>query len=90
MILLLDVLNIMNQKDLKGNPEIFSICFFTYSRTKKTGGEMIELKNAVKTGLPFSLKDSQMIGVKVPKSSHHPIAVNTRLITRFNGEKVVL
>lgn len=90
MIALIDVLRKMDEKDAAGNPLSFSIRFYTYSRKTKVGGEKIEMENAVKTGLPFSLKDNQMIGVKVPHSSHHPIAVNTRLITRFNGQKVVL
>lgn len=89
-ITLTDMMKEIDTKDKYGNPNSFDVEFFTYSRSKKTGGEKIILKNAIKTGLKFSMKEKEMVGFKVINSGHHINPAHIRLITRFNNKKVML
>lgn len=71
--------------EVNGQPILFDVKFLKADRKKKTGGEFAELKQVVKTGLPYSLKDKFMIGVKIPDAGGKPTAIHCRLITHING-----
>lgn len=81
MIHLNDALNIMSERD-----KPFNLKFVTCDLEKNTGGEIIEMTDALRCGLPYESK--QRIGVKLQNEVGHPIAVHQKLIIEFNGEKV--
>lgn len=83
-----DAIQQTKQRDETGRPVPFSIRFVTFDKKRKQGGEIIELDNAVRTGLQANTVEHQLIGVKQLHNSHHPYSVHTRLITMLNDKKV--
>lgn len=87
MILLKDALNLIDSKDYRDGNGNFAIAFVTCDRTKKTGGEIIELINACAAGLPPNCKGHEMRGIK-DMDSGKPYAVHNRLIFTVNKQEV--
>lgn len=87
MIELKMALRIIDKKDFRDNNGDFAITFLTTDRTKRTGGEFIELRNACRMGLPPNCKDRQMRGIRDMQTGKK-YAVHNRLIFGFNGQKV--
>lgn len=75
-------------KKESGNPEhTFSVSFILKS------GEIKKFDVAVKTGLPFSLKENEMRGfqeVLDGKKKGHPVPSSIWAIVRYNEKKVIL
>ncbi|QTE38501.1 hypothetical protein J3L18_05335 [Mucilaginibacter gossypii] len=97
-IFLSDVLRIMAMVDEQGNFIPFSITFITCNLTEETGGKRMTCDNVTLAGHPFGKKNS-------PKNANHwmngtrnmlipgrprPTTVHNVLITRFNGERVII
>lgn len=74
--------------EANGLPVPFDIKFVTCNQEKKTGGDFMEMKKVVKTGLPYNCSDKFMFGIKVPESGAKPIAIHGRLITRINDQPI--
>lgn len=72
----------------KGLP--FQIKFVTCNATKNTGGEIIEIKEAIKSSATFNLKANDMISVRDANGGGHPYPVHIHLITEFNNQKVAI
>jgi hypothetical protein len=68
----------------------FAIKFVTLDKTRKTGGEVIELNNAVRVGSKHNMKDNDIINVKQIDSHHHPHHVHTHLILEVNHQEIFL
>jgi hypothetical protein len=81
-ILFADVIKYMDS----GQP--FQFCFITYDQKRKTGGEWIEIKSAVKfmakKAVAKSIEDAQPIFKGVSKNPHH-FENATRNIKLQNG-----
>ena len=78
-----DALNLMDQKE-----DPFSIKFVTFNKKKQSGGEIIEMPEAVKCGLAVNMMKNGLIGIRHPDNTNHPIPVHIRLITEVNGQKI--
>ncbi len=109
MIALIDVLNLMDEVDVSGKPNPFSIKFITCNRQKQTGGRIVHLPKAIKhvSGSGKVAKDpasGTAPSGKVVRNPNHArnstrnlsvpgtneiIKCHIRLITEFNGHKVV-
>ena len=85
---LTDAMRLIVDAEANGLPVPFDIRVMTCNREKKTGGEFLEMKGVVKTGLPFNCSDKFMFGIKVPESGAKPIAVHGRLITKINEQTI--
>lgn len=83
-----DAIRLIVDAESNGMPVPFDVRVLSCNRGKKTGGEWLDLKGVVKTGLPFNCSDKFMFGVKVPESGAKPIAIHGRLITHINGIKI--
>jgi len=102
MITLMDALNKMDERDRHGEPIPFDIEFVTCDRRRKRGGEIIIMKNAVKS---LKRKPSPALapGQARPAPKHGQNStrniqcigssqirkINIRLITKLNGENIV-
>ena len=80
----------LDQMEILSPDTPFSISFCTYDKKKDRGGEIIRLKNVIRTGQAHNMKANKTIGVRNPRNSHHPYAVHQHLITTFNGQNVIL
>lgn len=81
----------MQMKERNGkNPVPFSITFYTADKSRNKGGEKIQLKSAIRTGLQRVMNKKKYVGVSVPNNTHHPYSVHLYLITEFNGKKVII
>lgn len=107
MIQLKEALAQMEQTDANGDKKPFSLQFVTANRSKKTGGRIIDLEQAVlnpaqsNPGGQKAAENGQEKPQKRPNhaqnntlnikilSSGKTRKVHKRLITYFNGEKVV-
>lgn len=85
---LADALKVFDLKDKGDAPVPFDVDYVSCNRSKNTGGEIKKLKGVVKTGLPWSMSSTFMIGVKVPGSGSNPTAIHCRLILKVNGEQL--
>ena len=92
-IRLWDVLETMESMDDRGKPVRFQLKFVTADRQKKTGGEIIEMKDACKCSIRtkqgkeiFPSKKAFPASDRVSKDPHHWIN-STRNILLPNGEK---
>jgi hypothetical protein len=68
----------------------FQIKFVTLDKSRKTGGELIELTNAVRVGSKHNMKENDIINVKQIDSSHHPHIVHTHLILEVNHQEIFI
>ena len=89
VIKLNQALALMDVKDKEGRPNFFSISFFTYNKKEKTGGELKVIPKATKCGMKFNMNENSVVGIQPEEKDSHPIAVHMRLITQFNGQKVI-
>lgn len=87
MLELKDALRQLDRMDYRDGNGTFSIVFMTCNRDKKAGGEMIELDEANRCGLPPTCKDHEMRGVRCAETGKK-YAVHNRLMFRFNGEEI--
>jgi len=72
-----------------GSYNPFNITFVKYSQfKKKENGKIVSLKNVVKCGLPFNVKENMQRGLYNPATDEKK-TVNIWLIIEFNGFKVV-
>lgn len=85
MISLLDALQIT-----ENNTVPFGIKFVSFDRTRKTGGEIIELTNAVRTGASHNMKANDTISVKQIGMDRHPYTVHIHLIKEINNQEVFI
>ena len=92
-IRLWDVLEIMDSIDGQGKPVRFQLKFVTANRSEKTGGEIIELKDACKCSVRtklgkeiFAERKNFPVNDKVSKDPHH-WSNSTRNILLSNGQK---
>jgi len=92
-IRLWDVLNIMDSVDAHGNPVRFQVKFVTANRLAKTGGEVIELKDACKCSVRtkkgkevFAARKNFPVDDRIGKDPNH-WANSTRNILLPNGQK---
>lgn len=104
-ILLRDALHEMDQVSSSGIPVPFSLKFVTADRKRKTGGEIIEVKDAIKcigkkNGMV--IYDGNTLSRKEKAPSHYENAtrnialpngsirkIHIRLIIEFNAQKVI-
>jgi hypothetical protein len=87
MISLKDAIQVIDQHDYRDGKGTFAIIFMTCHRTNKIGGEIIELPNACKCGLPPNCKGHEMRGIK-DMDTGKQIAVHNRLIFQLNKQEV--
>lgn len=66
----------------------FHIRFVSFNKSTGTGGKIIELDSAIKTGSKYNLNNNDMISVAKSDGSDHPYPVHVHLITEFNHIKV--
>jgi hypothetical protein len=92
-IRLWDVLEIMDAVDTDGKPIRFQIKFVTADRFKKTGGEIIELKDATKCSIRtrkgeeiFPERKNVADSDRIAKNPNHWINA-TRNVRLPNGQK---
>ena len=83
-----DALDVFDLKGKGDAPVPFDVAYVSCNRSKKTGGKIERMTGVVKTGLPWSMKETFMIGIKVPGSKAKPVAIHNRLIIEVNGEPV--
>lgn len=96
MIRLQEVINKMQAVDKNGQLLPFSVVVVTADRSRKIGGELLEINNAVLSRLdkfgPNSTeslsKKNSSINIKV-LGTDQIRAIHPRLITQFNGEGVI-
>jgi len=93
LIRLWDVLEIMDSMDGQGKPVRFQLKYVTADRTKETGGEIIELKDACKCSVKikqgkeiFSTKQNFPTNDRVTKDPNHWVN-STRNCLLPNGQK---
>jgi hypothetical protein len=87
MIELKEALREIDSKDFRDNNGNFSLLFMTCDVNRNTGGELIELTNACKCGLPPGCKGHEMRGIKDMETGK-PYAVHNRLIFQFNKKPI--
>jgi len=87
MLDLNEALKDMKTKDYRDGGGTFSIAFITCNRDKRTGGDIISIKNAHSCGLPPKCKGHEMRGVK-DMDTGKPYAVHNRLIIEYNGHEI--
>ncbi len=92
-IRLWDVLEIMDSFDGQGKPIRFQLKFVTANRSEKTGGEIIELKDACKCSVRtkkgkeiFAVKKNLPADNRITKDPNHWVN-STRNILLPNGQK---
>ena len=92
-IRLWDALEIMDTFDGQGKPVRFTLKFVTANRLEKTGGEIIELKDACKCSVRtisgkeiFAVKKNFLVDDRVTKDTNHWVN-STRNILLPNGQK---
>lgn len=87
MIELKQALREIDTKDYRDGNGSFCILFMTLDVNRNTGGEMIELTNACKCGLPPNCKGHDMRGIKDMETGK-PYAVHNRLIFQYNKQNI--
>jgi hypothetical protein len=68
----------------------FQIKFVTADRTRKIGGNIIDLKKCVMVGAAHNQKNNDTITVKQVINNGHPYPIHIHLITEFNNQKVFI
>lgn len=82
---LLDALQIT-----KNNLVPFGIKFVALDKSRKTGGEIIEIADAVRVGASHNMKANDTISVKQIGANRHPYSVHTHLILEVNKQEVFI
>lgn len=97
-----NMIHVMDQVNKQGEPVPFSCRFVTADRKRNTGGEIIEIKKAIK--VVGKKRDGSLQYTTTPKNPRHwdnatrNIAVlpgknirkvHTRLIIQFNGMNII-
>lgn len=80
-----EALSIMDNKDVP-----FSVAFWTYDALRKTGGELITIKNCTKAGVKNTEGNKGFISLVNKDNTHHPVKVRTWLIDSLNNCTVIL
>lgn len=100
MIFLNDVLKAMEELDQNNNLKPFSIEVVTADRSRRTGGEILSIENAVLTRTSKEKRDS---AIQTGSRNHYKNStrnikvlgtdqvrcIHIRLITKFNNHQVV-
>lgn len=68
----------------------FQIKWIAFNKSKKTGGEIMELTMAKRTGAKFNLSNNDMIVVKQKGNSNHEYPIHTHLIVEFNHQPIFI
>lgn len=68
----------------------FQIKFVTADRSRKTGGEIIELTKCVTGGAKHNQKNNDTISLKQVINDGHPYPVHIHLIIEYNNQRVFL
>lgn len=66
----------------------FHISFVTYNKSKKSGGQIIELNDCKRAGAKYNLSNQDMISV-IQKHGH-PYPIHTHLILEINHQPIFL
>jgi hypothetical protein len=66
----------------------FHVKFVTFNKSKKTGGQIIELNDCKRVGADYNLSKQDMISVAQPHG--HPYPIHTHLILEVNHQQVFL
>lgn len=88
-IRLADALDQMNLIE-NGKKKPFDIVFCTVDKKRKTGGDIVELRNVTRVSQKHNMQSNETIGVFNPDNLEHPYAVHTWLILKFNNMEVLL
>ena len=82
--MLRDALTVMQDKSLP-----FQIKWVALDVARKTGGEILELTNAVKVGSKrVDMKANDLINIKQLGNTNHPHYVHIHLIIEFNHQTI--
>ncbi len=68
----------------------FQIKWIAFNKSKKTGGQIMEVTNAQRQGAKFNLSNNDMIVVKQKGNSNHEYPVHTHLIVEFNHQPIFI
>lgn len=68
----------------------FQIKYVTYDRNRGTGGELIELTEAVRIGSSHNQRVNNTINVKQLNAGHHPHTVHAHLILEVNNQEIYI
>ncbi|OFY87844.1 MAG: hypothetical protein A3F72_02945 [Bacteroidetes bacterium RIFCSPLOWO2_12_FULL_35_15] len=77
-------------RQMEASKKAFQLKFVTCNLSKNTGGELIELTAAFKTGAKYNMKRNDLITVRQENSADHPYPVHIHLITELNHKKVII
>ncbi len=86
--LMLSLIDALAITEVKERP--FQLKFVAFDKTKKTGGNVVELTNAYRVGAKYNHADNDMITVKQKNNSNHPYPVHTHMILEVNGQEVYI
>lgn len=98
MIFLRDALRVMCTSDKAGNFIPFNFTIVTCNLREDTGGRRVDYENVVLAGGPFGKKNSKKDAdhyingtrnVMIPGKSR-PTTIHNLLITKFNGERIII
>lgn len=76
--------------DITAKAEPFQIKFVTFDKSRKQGGDIIELPSAQRVGASHNMKANDTISVKQLHNDNHPYPVHTHLIIEVNKQKVFI
>lgn len=68
----------------------FSIKFVALDKARKTGGQIIELNNAIRAGASHSMKRNDTVSVKILGARRHPYIIHTHLILEVNKQEIFI
>lgn len=87
-IMAISLIDALAQTEDKTQP--FQIKWVAFNKSKKTGGNIIELTKAVRMGAKYNLSSNDMISVKQQGNSNHPYPIHTHLIIEFNNQPIFI
>lgn len=68
----------------------FSLKFVSLDANRRSGGEIIELPEAVRSGASHNTKQNDTIVVKAIGRKVHPYTVHNHLILEVNGQEIFI
>lgn len=68
----------------------FDIRFCSYDSSRKTGGELIDLKDCKRVGASHMMNVNDTIVVKQKGRDRHPYVVHNHLIMEVNGKEIYI
>jgi hypothetical protein len=68
----------------------FQMKWISFNKSKKQGGDIMELTNATRAGAKFNLYDNDMIAIKQKGNSNHNYPVHIHLIVEFNHQPIFI